>query len=131
MAEPVTFVWRAESAVRRWARIAFWVAVIVSYIFAIIPAPAAPDPTGWDKANHMLAFLTMAVLARPAYPRARIAVLSAGLVAFGALIEITQMIPSLGRDAELADWIVDSAAVCAGLAISRGARRHRKAVMVE
>lgn len=108
---------------RRSARIAFWVAVIVSYIAAIVPTPASPDPTGWDKANHMLAFLTMAVLAGPAYPRVRIAVLAAGLVAFGALIEITQMIPSLGRDAELADWIVDSAAVCAGLAIGRGARQ--------
>ena len=104
---------------RRTLRALFWIAVVVSYAAAVVPSSDAPDPTGWDKANHMLAFATMAVLAGPAFPGAPLWRPAVGLVAFGGLIELTQMIPALGRDAELADWIADAVAVAAGLAVSR------------
>ena len=39
------------------------------------------------------------------------------LAAFGALIEFTQMIPLLHRDASAADWVADSIAIVVGLGL--------------
>jgi VanZ family protein len=55
-------------------------------------------------------------------------ILLAGLSAFGALIELIQLIPALHRDAELMDWAADTAAAGAVLLIvaivrARSARR--------
>lgn len=96
--------------------------MIVSYVAAVMPGDEAPDPTGWDKANHMLAFVTMAVLGAFAYPRRPLWQLGAALIAFGGVIELTQMIPALHRDAEWGDWLADTIATVAGLALSRAAR---------
>ena len=76
---------------------------------AVLPHPPHV-PTG-DKVQHMAAFATLAALGTFGYPRLAPLRLAAGLCAFGALIEVTQMIPVLHRDAELSDWLADTLAV--------------------
>lgn len=90
----------------------------IVYALAIMPSSQAPDLGAGDKINHIAAFLTLTLLGRSAYrfePGWRLGV---GLSLFGALIEFTQAIPILNRDASLWDWAADSAAICVVLALS-------------
>lgn len=63
-----------------------------------------------DKAQHIIAFATLALLASLAYPAAKPAHLLFSLVAFGGVIELLQMIPALNRDSDLLDLVADTLA---------------------
>ena len=102
---------------RRHAVAIFWTLVAVVYAIAIMPSSQAPDLGAGDKINHIAAFVTLTLLGRGAYRRDPAWRLGVGLSLFGALIELTQAIPILHRDASLWDWAADSAAVIAVLAI--------------
>ncbi len=112
--------------IRLYRRVAvpiFWTTIAIVYAVAIMPAAQAPDFHAGDKINHIAAFLTLTLLGRAAYrahPPWRLAL---GLSLFGALIELTQAIPALHRDASLWDWVADSCAILvalvAALAIER------------
>ena len=108
---------------KRFAKPLFWAALIFAYVAAIMPAAEAPQISTNDKVEHMVAFLTLAILHRLAYPAAgwlRTWLLLAG---FGALIEFTQAIPMLHRDGNVADWIADVIALSAGILLVAGAAR--------
>ena len=96
-------------------RIAFWIAVLVAFTAAVVPAQDSPEVLPWDKAQHFLAFYVLAILAAAAYPRSSLLGIGAVLSAFGALIEFVQMIPALHRDAEFLDWVADTVAIAAAL----------------
>lgn len=79
--------------------------------------------TGWDKANHALAFAVLAANAALAWRRLprRALVCAAALLAYGVLIEFAQsFVP--GRDAEPLDLVADAAGIAAGLAALRALR---------
>lgn len=99
--------------VRRWLLLAaFWTALAAVGVLSLLP-PALPLPTtGWDKANHLLAFMTLALLAATCWPARRWHVLLA-LAAYGAAIEIAQSLLGI-RIGEWADWAAD----VAGLAVA-------------
>ncbi|CAG9173019.1 hypothetical protein LMG23992_02395 [Cupriavidus laharis] len=98
---------------RRW-RLLFWPCLIAVLVLALMP-PTQPIPTtGWDKANHVLAFLMLGCLGQHAYAGKRTAVLLA-LVGYGVLIEVLQGMTSY-RDADAADVLADSI----GLLVSVG-----------
>jgi len=102
---------------RRLLVVACWLAVLVAYVAAILPQADAPHLARWDKLNHMAAFLVIGLLARLAYPRSSAFRLLAWASLFGALIEVSQAVPLIGRDAELADWVADVAAAITGVAL--------------
>ncbi|HWI87171.1 MAG TPA: teicoplanin resistance protein VanZ [Sphingomonas sp.] len=120
------------SPLRRLFVIAFWLAAGFAYISAIMPAPEAPHILWWDKFDHMAAFFTLTFLARAAYPRIPVMLLFGLLAGFGALIELSQAVPWIHRDAEWADWFADIAATIIGLilawpfAIMADRRRSRR-----
>jgi VanZ family protein len=93
----------------------FWAALIFAYVAAIVPGKEAPAIWTWDKANHMAAFFTLSMLFALGWRRTPLARIALILAAFGAAIEISQMIPMLHRDAEFADWVADVAATVVGL----------------
>lgn len=109
----------------RWFRLAFWGASMVAFMAAIWPRPLRIPGEPSDKVQHILAFVVLTVLALAAYRRASFLRVIAGLALFGALIEVTQMIPALNRDAELLDWIADVSAVATVLVIAAAWRRFR------
>ncbi|WP_338011430.1 VanZ family protein [Cupriavidus sp. IDO] len=89
----------------RW-RLLFWPCAIAVLVLSLMP-PTQPMPTtGWDKSNHALAFLVLALLGRRAYVGRGVGVLFA-LVAYGGLIELLQGMTSY-RDADWADLLADS-----------------------
>ncbi len=102
-----------------WVRIALFVAALFAFVMAILPHPPQLMPYNpGDKVQHMLTFVVLAALARVAYPKATGRRIFLWLSAFGAVIEVAQMIPALHRDADTWDWVADSCAIMAVLGIT-------------
>ncbi len=97
--------------------------MLFGFVMAILPKPVALPGDPSDKVQHIVAFLVLAALASLAYPRVHKLKLGVGLSIYGALIEFTQMIPALNRDAELLDWIADTVAAAVVLALAALVRR--------
>ncbi|MBS0343515.1 MAG: polysaccharide biosynthesis protein [Proteobacteria bacterium] len=107
-------VWRAgpgsmnpRAAGLQFKRWTFWVAVAVVLVLALVPTlPREIPSTGWDKTNHLLAFALLGLLGRAAY-RPHFGAVLAGLLAYGGLIEILQLLmpPRMG---EWADVLADA-----------------------
>jgi len=96
--------------IRRLLPYAFWAAALFAFVMASLPKPPQLPGEPSDKVQHILAFAVLAGLAAAAYPRISLLKIGLGLSAFGALIELVQMIPILHRDADAIDWIADTAA---------------------
>lgn len=97
---------RTSLAQRRWALWAFW-ACVAAVLFLALASPNAHLPTtGWDKANHALAFAVLAVLGGIAYP-GRLARVLVALLAYGALIEVLQTFTP-DRTGEWLDLLADA-----------------------
>jgi hypothetical protein len=96
--------------------LAFWAAAALVLVMALLPAPPRA-PIG-DKAQHMVAFAVLASLASNAYFRSSLVKIGVGLAAFGAVIELLQAIPALGRNASAMDWAADCAALAVVLLVT-------------
>jgi VanZ family protein len=110
----------------RLVRPAFWLAAAFALVMALLPRPPKL-PTGlWgDKVEHIIAFVVLTALAVVAYRQAPKLRIVAGLSLFGAVIELGQTVPALNRDADLRDWIADTAAVLVVVAIAALVERVR------
>jgi hypothetical protein len=95
----------------RILRVLLWIAVACVFVLAVVPHPPVIPGRPSDKLQHMAAFAALAVLAWLAYPKAAKVRIGIYLALFGALIELVQAIPGLGRDADPADWAADLAAI--------------------
>ncbi len=92
-------------------RLLFWAAMALAFVMAVMPSP--PTLPVSDKLQHAAAFLVLALLGRWAYPQTRKRRLLLGLAAFGALIEVVQALPIVGRDSDPLDWVADVSAALA------------------
>jgi VanZ family protein len=108
---------------RPFLLVAFWVTAVAVAVLALVPATLPLPTTGWDKANHALAFAVLGWLGIACWPRAWARVLVA-LAAYGGAIEIAQTFTET-RMGEWADWGADlvGLAIVAGLQ-ARAVRRH-------
>ncbi|TWG89124.1 VanZ family protein [Cupriavidus gilardii J11] len=108
-------------------RLSFWLCLAAVLTLALLP-PATPMPTtGWDKSNHLLAFATLLVLGRQAYPT-RAWTLAAGLLAYGGLIEWLQSLTPY-RYADWSDLLADAVGMAVGwalYAVARGIGQRRR-----
>ena len=104
------------SATKRIVRICFYAAVAAALAIALAPTSSSGLAIN-DKVEHFSGFLLLTWLGIGAFGRGRILTLSLGLLAFGAAIEILQMLPFIGRDGELFDWIADTFGVLTAWAI--------------
>lgn len=89
----------------------FWLATLFAVTMALLPKPPVLPGQPTDKIQHILAFVVLTIMSAAAYPWWRWWGRFGWLAGLGALIELLQMIPSLGRSADIADWLADSAAV--------------------
>lgn len=100
---------------RGWQLILVILALVICWL-AFSPAPPPAADTGWDKANHGLAFGVLAVTAELAFwplPRRRWRN-AFWLLAFGAFIELVQtQIPE--RTGEWPDLLADGVGIAIGL----------------
>jgi VanZ family protein len=124
--------WRSDYqeaiSVKQGNRTALWVwafgsvALVVLVLALMPPVPHMPT-TGWDKANHLLAFAVLAWLGIHAYPQRMASVLS-GLLAYGALIEILQSFTTY-RSADWHDLWADGLGLVLGWLLTRMQQRKR------
>jgi len=103
-------------------RLAFGLCMLAVLVLALMPTNVPVPSTGWDKSNHLLAFSVMALLGHRACPGRTLAVL-AGLLAYGALIEVLQSFTP-NRSADWQDLVADAV----GLALGWGAGRLAQAM---
>jgi VanZ family protein len=104
--------------------IMFWSCGAIILVLALMPpAPDLPG-TGWDKGNHVLAFLVLTVLGCRAYPN-RIAAVLAGAILYGGFIEVLQSLTPF-RSAEWADLAADAVGVVVGRALLEFSLRGRR-----
>jgi hypothetical protein len=96
-----------------WIRRAFWLALAVTLVMALLPNP--PTMRATDKMQHMAAFAALTFLAALGFPRLRLRVIFAWMAALGLAIEVLQMIPMLHRNAQASDWLADCTATAATL----------------
>ncbi len=100
---------------RRWR---WLLALLVLVVTWLALSPASPDglDTGWDKLNHAGAFAALTVVAIFAFPRSRhsLWLLLAGLLSFGAAVEIAQAFTPT-RSAEWSDLLADATGMAAGV----------------
>ncbi|MGZ8983668.1 MAG: VanZ family protein [Methylotenera sp.] len=80
----------------RWI---FGSVVLVVLVLALMPTVPHMPTTGWDKANHMLAFAVLAWLGCQAFPQRQTTVLL-GLLVYGVLVEVLQSLTSY----RFGDW---------------------------
>ncbi len=106
------------------ARVGLFAAIAFAVTMALLPHPPHLIEAN-DKANHMLAFATLAALAAWSYPVAGLFRIGERLSFLGALIEVLQAIPSLHRDCDILDWIADTAAIGLTLLLVWAVRRVR------
>lgn len=101
-------------------RLVFWLGTAAVTALSLLPQDALPPlPDINDKIEHAGAYVMLALVAGPAWPRfdahARIAV---ALIVLGGAIEIAQLwIP--GRSAEWGDFAADILGVLAGFTVFR------------
>jgi LPXTG-motif cell wall-anchored protein len=109
---PASTLWKA----------AFWICATAVLVLSLAPtAPELPS-TGWDKSNHFLGFITLAMLGLQGYPQRRSA-LFIGLLFFGGLIEMLQSLTTY-RFAEWIDWVADGIGVLGGYGLDWIRRRR-------
>ena len=89
----------------------------------LLPAVTVPSPT-WltqvDKLYHTLAFAAL-VIPAALFDRGAVRWLVVGGLILGGAIEVIQ--PSVGRDADLMDFLADAAGLLFGLAVGWFLRR--------
>lgn len=97
--------------------------VAVSYL-ALTPDPPPYIDTGWDKANHLLAFGALAFTAMQAFAPSRWkpGAVALALLVYGFLIELLQsLVP--GRFGEFGDVLADALGIGLGLTLAWAAQR--------
>lgn len=105
-------------------RVALWRALLLLLLVAILwlalsPVPPKTVDTGWDKANHAMAFAALGFVSVWAWwPRPRgWAGLVLALLAFGGAIEIAQtFLPP--REGDWWDLLADGAGIALGLLVA-------------
>jgi VanZ family protein len=97
--------------------------LLVILCLALVPAPPKAMDTGWDKANHLLAFGSLAFCAfcAAASARGRWLHTPVGLLGYGVLIELAQsQLPP--RSADARDVLADAMGIALGLAVAAALR---------
>ena len=94
------------------ARLTFWVAALVVLYFALAPVPEREPLTGWDKANHVVAFGGLAVLGLLGWVSRERLVLT-GLIGYGVLIEVLQL-ATVDHHFDLQDLVADAVGLAVG-----------------
>ena len=112
-------VLKSMNKFHRFLKVLFWISFVAINILALSPAPYLPPLeifNWWDKAQHVIAFATLAVMAVLAYPEAlrrRIAFL---LIVQGVLIEVLQYFSGY-RYGDWQDALADGVGVLLGLGL--------------
>lgn len=88
---------------------------------SLAPAEALPHVSLWDKFEHAIAYLGLAILGGIAFPN-QLWRVAGGLFAFGVGVEISQTLMALGRQGDPADALANTLGIALGLLITLAIR---------
>ena len=100
------------------AKLGFWIATAATLAVTLLPARFMVHSVALplsDKAEHAIAFFTLALLGLAGWGFRRAIVLCASLAVLGGMIELLQSTAFIGRDAETLDWVADTAGMTPAL----------------
>ncbi|WP_418314690.1 VanZ family protein [Piscinibacter sakaiensis] len=104
---------------QRTLRWGFWICALVVLVLSLLPGEKIHMPTtGWDKADHLLAYMAMAALGCLAWPK-RVLLVLAALLLFGIVIEGLQAMTGY-RSAELRDVVAELIGLAMGFGLAWG-----------
>lgn len=106
-------------------KLGFWALLLLISWLALSPKPPAAGDLGWDKLNHVAAFVALGLMARIAWPQARWSHLGGGLMAYGLLLEIAQG-QTPNRHAEAGDVLADALGLLLAYALARAWQRWQQ-----
>ena len=97
----------------------FFLGLALVTILSLIPSASVPQALQfWDKAQHASGYVALSVTGCLAFPR-RVMLVSTGLLAHGAAIEIMQATLTTTRCGDVFDWLADGIGILAGFVIYR------------
>ncbi|MEA3492588.1 MAG: VanZ family protein [Campylobacterota bacterium] len=101
---------------RKSVKTLFWIALVGSYILAVMPHDSVPKLTPFnDKGNHFIAFSILTILILHAY-RIKYFWASALMLFYGIFIETSQLF-AVNRSGELLDVLADTIGIFGGVII--------------
>jgi len=102
---------------RLWIALSMVLLAAVFYV-CLQPGLGVSVPAGFDKVEHLAAYVLLAMWFTGLVARGRYWAVAAGLLALGALIEVLQWRMNLGRSAEVLDMLANALGVGAGISIA-------------
>jgi VanZ family protein len=91
--------------------------LVLTTVLLLMPSYAVPKAFDfYDKAQHGLIFVTLAVAGLMAYPQ-RLKTVCLGLCLYGGLIEVLQSTVTTTRHGDVVDWFADTLGIVVGLVI--------------
>lgn len=97
----------------------FFTVLALVTILSLIPSTSVPQAVQfWDKAQHALGYVALAVTGCLAFPQ-RVTSVAVGLLAHGAVIEVLQGTLTTTRFADVFDWFADGTGVLVGVVLYR------------
>ncbi len=116
---------KSHTLLPRLVQVAFWGACLVVGVLSLLPVDELPPMalSIWDKAQHALGFLGLAVLGLWGYGQRRPSIVW-GLLAYGALIEVAQAATGW-RTGDVLDWLADATGILFAAALVALWQRRR------
>lgn len=102
---------------RSWQMIG-WTLIIIAVIACLLPGQSLPNTGVNDKFEHSMLYAFLTVWFAGLYPRARYAVIAAGLFLMGVGIEFAQGAMHLGREADVRDVIANTFGIAVGIVLA-------------
>jgi VanZ family protein len=91
--------------------------LLLTTVLLLMPSYAVPKAFDfYDKAQHGLVFVTLAVAGLMAYPQ-RVKAVCLGLSLYGGLMEVLQSTLTTTRHGDVFDWFADSVGIVVGLGV--------------
>ena len=95
----------------------FGFGLVLTTVLLLMPSYTVPKVFDfYDKAQHGLIFVALAVAGLMAYPK-RLKTVCLGLSLYGGLIEMLQSTLTTTRHGDVVDWFADSVGIVAGLVV--------------
>lgn len=92
-------------------------ALAIAYL-SLRPPPAEPGPLGADKAQHLIAYFALSLLAMIAWGRSAWVRVLICAVAFGMAMEAGQALMPFGREASFLDMVANTLGAATGCALA-------------
>jgi VanZ family protein len=106
-----------KQLIRRAMPLVFGFGLVLTTVLLLMPSYAVPKSFNfYDKAQHCLVFITLALVGFSAYPK-NIKTIVFGLIFYGGAMEVCQSVLTTTRHGDLVDWFADSVGIVMGLGV--------------